>query len=276
MELAELGEIAKSNEDKRNNRRLAGASASALGLGTLASGVPGYNPDPMSALGEKKTHAAGILGRRDALHRGAENHFDYMADKTKGPSKTAQFKSEFWRGKIAPEKKVLNNLRTGRKIGHAAQAAGAAGLGLSAINGIRRKRAENVEASKAAEGEKVGGAAQGFGAATAVGGAGLAAALGSQEKRWGRAEKKSQAEARKLMSSLPKKPLSRHTLDDVNGQTVRGVSPENLKAAARHSAAARQGRHFKDIYRLNKLAMAGGAGAGGLVALAGRRKSDPQ
>lgn len=258
--------VRKADDD---TRRRAGAAVTAGGgmgvvLGTVASGVPGFRAKPGdSAL---KRAPAGILGGRYASHTDVTNQYRTKAG---GKQKTlvGRFKASRNAGKVHAEKKVLEELKSGYRLGRKGQAAGAAVLGggllLSRAGGDRRGR-------DGGEGGGNGSAAlAGGGAATAGGAYGVSSALRRKSGEWADRGVRSAKRAESLVAGS-----TRGGKDALNERGLRRASGPRrgrkavVEAAGHAAGDARQSKYLSYAYGANAKAFrAVGHGAAGAALL---------
>ena len=232
----------------------------------------------------------------------------HKAAQTPSPARAAQhaFSHGYVHGKIAPEEKIIRQMRGGKK---AAGAALLGGAGLTAY-GIKRAKGEIGKSEK--HNDRFSGTLAGTGATGLAVGAGGHKVLRGQERKWRNTANASIDEAHKLVPGLGgrkpnqnirqyKKHLSRggtpenfpktmeperHIGDIARDKKVfEGVHPDVAHKAGALRGAAAQGEHFSHVYGntakvVGKLRMPGailaGAGAGGLVATRLRDKKPVQ
>jgi hypothetical protein len=295
MELSKLGEISKRQQNSWERHTpnqseqaggLQGAGGVLLGGGLLASGVPGQQV-PHNAKVVPGAMKGGIFGFRESMHRKALNKFEEAdtpaARRSRPQYHTDQFITERNAGKIASEKKIIQHMARGRKIGYGATGLGAAALGAGAYLKRRsedkdmgrrvrkdnwRERYEDRRSSKYI----------GAGGALAAGGYGLGAALDRQGKKWGGEAKIAINEAHNAVPALPKNgPVSSSDAWNYRGD-FDTTKPSKVRTAGRLHGHASQAKYFSDTYKMNakaaKLAGLAGLGVAGYGVLARTRDND--
>lgn len=280
--------------------------ASGKGVKRAVSTVTGKAP-------AAKALPGGVLGFRTHAHEGGLYGFTDQA-KTIGarqvaPEKAAShaFSHGYTTGKIGPEEQIIRHMKGGKKVAGAALIGGAA----TTAWGLKRAKRERVQKSERHSDQYNATLAGvgGTGLALSHGGTKL---LRGQERKWTTRTNASIDQAQKLVPGLggrkPDQDLRRYKKHLARGGTAEnfpktmrperemtdilrdkkvfhGVNPETARKAGALRGAAAQGEHFSHVYGNTAkvigrgrvpAAIAGAAGAGGLIATRVRDKKPVQ
>lgn len=294
--------MAEKRKSNAGNSALVGAGATTAGVGAIAGGVPGVKSNTgeiMRRVAERKkaktvgesapkygaknnakvaaqAGRGGILGFRVSNHEAGTYGFKQKATMgewypSNEPAKA--FKQGRDKGKVAPEEKIIRQMKGGRKVANAALIGGVGAMGYGAYKsrqnrpgkiGKRDDRKRNDRARNAS-GAAVGAGGAAFGVAQGAG-----SLLGNQEKKWYRVRNDSNAAAARLAPNTKGK----NDLDIARGgkKVFEGVSADNARKAGVHRGTAIQANHFAHVYggtgkvvrsvRTPAAALAGAGGAG--------------
>ena len=252
--------IAKTDGDRRRKAGTAVAAGGGMGvvLGTVASGVPGFKAKPgTSAL---RRAPAGILGGRYASHTDVTNKYRAKSSGGKGASVT--FRASRNAGKVHAEGKVLDELKSGYRLGRKAQIGSAAVLG----TGLLLRRGTAGENGDRRGGATAAGVAGG-GAATAAGAYGVSSALGRKSGEWAERGKERAKRAEAIVpGSTGEKMSDRGLRRAAGGRGRRRLA--NIAAAGHAAGDSRQSKYLSYAYGANAKAFRKvGHGAAGIAAL---------
>lgn len=318
---AETKPTPKKKESPAIGAAITGAGAVTAGTGLVAGGIPGAKSNFASVLDLKSPDAdsrgpkraaqrvrrtapaakavpGGILGFRINAHEGGTLGFEQNAArdaKKKVNSPADAFANARNAAKIGPEKEVMRNMRTGKKI------AGAALIGGTAATAYGAKRTKEALSKSQKHSDTYNGALVGAGGAAA----GIShvgdKVLTGQKKRWTKLATDNVDAAGKLVpglagregKKLTLRQMKKHNLNNPgtpypktmyptvsdaaikqNPSILNGASKKKAAQAGAHRAAATQQRHFAEVYGStakvvrrvrNPSLLAAGVGAGGLT-----------
>lgn len=287
--------MTKRNHDA-SNAAITGAGSVTAGTGLVAGGLPGIKGDPsqltrLRSLKDAKDKPkikrvaravrpgvkaakGGILGGRIVSHNDGTEIFRQKASMGEWhPSKTPQesFVQGRHRGKVAPEEKIIREMKGGKKVAAATLLAGSAAIAYGQRDKIKAKFKKRDSRR-----DKVSGAALGAGGTGLIVTSAASAGLHQQKRRWERESAKSKAGAARHIPALD----GMSDQDIVrNPHIFRGASVHSARLAGHLRGAAAQHDHFADVYRTTAKVVGHGrapsaviAGAGGVGLLAHKKK----
>lgn len=279
----------RKKDDRAANGALIGGGGAAATLGYVGGGLPIRSepkvakPDPLDrglkGWANVRANAehflpSGMYGARVKSHRWvqtkAENGTNYFRGKP--GTQWDMYERGFSAGAIPAEKKIISNMKVGRRVANGFLIGGLGAAGYGAYRMKQHKKKKKI--SKAYRNkERDSGIALGTGATLGISGEAGRRIFTGQKNRWYGVEAAEKEKAGQVVRRLTPDTRNRDVKANVK-DIFRGHSKEKIIEAATHRGTAAQAAHFGYVYgqhlpyargvRNAGVALAG-IGAGGLI-----------